>query len=59
MEDMHNREARAEINVGKKTERSFFLVVYKRSLFTVKEYEILQLHFVTLVMFAILYASVP
>lgn len=43
---------------GRKKERSFFFLCINEVIFTVKEYEILQLHFVTFVMFAILYASV-
>lgn len=55
---MHFREARGEIHVGKERERSFFFLIINEVIFTVKEYEILRLHFVTFVMFAILYASV-
>jgi hypothetical protein len=61
MEDMNNREARGGggDKCGEEKRKIFFLFLFiNEVIFTVKEYEILQLHFVTFVMFAILYASV-
>jgi len=58
MEDMHNREARGGNKCGEETGKIVFFLFINEVIFTVKEYEILQLCFVTFVMFAILYACV-
>jgi hypothetical protein len=58
MEDMRYREARGGDKCGEGKGKIFCFLFINEVIFTIKEDEILRLHFVTFVMFAILYASV-